>query len=121
MSYGVKVVYCNAKLQPVCDKYYDLNIYLELLKNDLLRMITDVEDIIYECNDNAAKDEWPDEVWMRFCKLKHKILDRAGDIGRLAGNIYEVKEEEHGQNYLGQAGGHTKRVLSDSSCGGAEP
>ena len=117
MKLGVQVVYRNAKMQPVCEKHYDLDTYLELMKSDLLRIITDVEDVIYQSNGCAAKEEWPDAVWLGFSKIKHKILDKAGDISRLAENIYEIKEEEeHGKDSLGQARKYSGCDSAHSSC-----
>lgn len=121
MKYGVRVVYYNAKMQPVCEKHYDLKTYLDLMRNDLLRLITDVEDVIYRSNDSASKDEWSDAVWLGFNKIKHKLLDKAGDIERLTENIYEIKEEDNGQNCMGPSGEHSRCDLHYSSCGGAEP
>ena len=118
MKMGVRVVYCNANAEPVCEKHYDLKTYLDYMRNDLLRLITDVEDVVYQANGNAAKDEWPDAVWLGFSKIKHKILDKAGDIGRLCENIYEIKEEEHGQNCMGQAREYSGSDSAHSSCGG---
>ena len=106
MKLGVRVVYHNAKMQPVCEKHYDLKTYLDFVRSDLLRQITDVEDIIYQTNGCESKEDWPDEVWLGFSKVKHKLLDKAGDIGRLADNIFEVKEEEYGENSLGQTRKH---------------
>ena len=122
MNLGVRVVYCNAKLQPVCEKHYELKTYLELMKNDLLRLITDVEDTIYSVNGCEAKEDWPDNVWLGFSKIKHKLLDKAGDVGRLADNIYEIKEEEeHGKNCVGQAREYPGCDSTHSSCGSSEP
>ena len=121
MKYGVRVVYYNAQMQPVCEKRYDLNTYLEYMRSDLLRLISDVEEAIYQANGCKSKEEWPDAVWLGFSKIKHKILDKAGDVGRLADNIYEIKEEEHGQNHLGQAREHSGSDSAHSSCGGTEP
>lgn len=119
MSLGVRIVYRNAKMEPVCTKCYDLREYTDMLRNDLLRIITDVEDMAYQSNDGKEKDEWPDAAWMTFCKIKHKILDKAGDIGRLPETIIE-KEDEHGPNYLGQERKHQGCVFPDSSCGAEE-
>lgn len=58
-----------------------------MLRADLLRLITDVEDMVYMMNGNKPKDEWADETWASFCRIKHKLLDKAGDIGRLPDNI----------------------------------
>ena len=121
MKLGVQVVYHNSKMQPVCEKHYDLKTYLDFMRNDLLRLITDVEDVLYQANGGAPKDEWADSVWVGFCKIKHKILDKAGDVGRLADNIYEIKGEEHGQDHMGQAREHSGSDTAHSSCGGEEP
>ena len=121
MKLGVQVVYYNQKMQPVCEKHYDLKTYLELMKNDLLRLITDVEDTIYQANGGAAKEDWPDSVWLGFSKIKHKILDKAGDIGRLPDNIYEIKEEEYGQNRMGQTREYSGCDPAHSSCGSEKP
>ena len=117
----MKVVYYNAKMQPVCEKHYDLNTYLELIKSDLLRVITDVEDAIYEANGCLPKEDWSDEVWLKFSKIKHKILDKAGDISRLPDNIYEIKEEESGKNRMGQTREYSECNSPHSSCGSEKP
>lgn len=61
-----------------------------MLRADLLRLVTDVEDLAYLACDNRDKSEWPDDIWAAFCKIKHKLLDKAGDIGRLPENIMNV-------------------------------
>ena len=119
---GVRIVYRNDKLEPTYTKEYSIDEYTELLKLDLLRLITDVEDLIYEVYDGKAKDEWDDRVWVNFCKIKHKLLDKAGDISRLPKNIYEVKEEcDNGADSMGQATGHCRRESVDSSYRCEEP
>lgn len=50
-----------------------------------------MEDLVYEANGNQPKDEWDDGAWIRFCKIKHKIQDKAGEIGRLPENIFEYE------------------------------
>lgn len=90
---GVKVTYRNEKLDPVYEKSYSLREYTEMIRADLLRLITDVEDMVYRMNGNKPKEEWSDESWEAFCRIKHKILDKAGDIGRLPDNVFECSEE----------------------------
>lgn len=63
-----------------------------MVRADLLRLITDVEDLVYRANGNKPKDEWSDESWADFCRIKHKLLDKAGDVGRLPDNIFEYSE-----------------------------
>ena len=86
---NVKITYRNSKLEPVSTQLYDLKDYTDMLRNDLLKVITDIEDGLYIATGNKTKDEWPDEVWGGFTRIKHKLLDKAGAIGRLPENIVE--------------------------------
>lgn len=94
---GVHVVYRDKNLNPVMEKTYALQDYLDLIRSDLLRVITDVEDLVYTLTNDAARENWSDETWTAFCKIKHKLLDKAGDIERLPKNLVEfdgVEKEE---------------------------
>lgn len=90
---GVKIVYRNKKLEPVYETTYSLRDYAEMIRTDILRLITDVEDVMYIANGNKPKEEWTDDSWIAFCKIKHKLLDKAGEIGRMPDNIFENVEE----------------------------
>lgn len=87
----VQVVYRNEKLEPVYDKTYTLRDYTDMLRADLQRLVTDVEDLAYVACDNKDKSDWPDDVWASFCRIKHKQLDKAGDIGRLPDNLIKAE------------------------------
>lgn len=89
---GVKIVYRNEALKPVSEKVYLLREYTDMLRAELLRLIADIEDMAYQANDNKQKSEWSDESWAAFCKIKHKLLDKAGDVGRLPDNLVECEE-----------------------------
>lgn len=65
-------MYRNEKLEPVYDKVYSIQDYTEMLRADLLRLVTDVEDMAYQASGNRDKSEWSDEIWASFCKIKHK-------------------------------------------------
>ena len=60
---------------------------LDMLRQDLLRLITDVENLCYIANENKSKADWSDQTFEEFSRIKHKLLDKAGDIGRLPENI----------------------------------
>lgn len=90
----VRVVYRNERMQPVYVKTYTLRDYTDMLRQDLLRIINDVEDMAYEMNDNADKEDWSDVSQCLFNRIKHKLLDKAGDIGRLPDNIIKVETKE---------------------------
>lgn len=84
---SVKVTYRNSRMEPIDTRLYSLDEYTTMLKTDLQRIITDIEDAFYIASGNKHKDEWPDAVWSSFIRVKHKLLDKAGDIGRLPENI----------------------------------
>lgn len=84
---SVHIVYRNAERMPVADALYAIDEYARMLSNDLLKLITDVEDCIYAATDGQSKEDWNDNTFVRFCKVKHKLLDKAGEISRLPENI----------------------------------
>ena len=79
----VKIQWRNKHMEVVSEKEYPLSVYTDMIRADLLRIISDVEDLCYEANENRVKESWTDESWAAFCKIKHKLLDKAGEIGRL--------------------------------------
>lgn len=83
----VKVTYRDKDMNPTYSKTYSLGEYTDMLRTDLMRLVTDVENLCYLANDNKPKNEWSDETFSMFCLIKHKLLDKAGDIGRIPGNI----------------------------------
>lgn len=90
---NVKITYRNQKLEPVSTQLYTLEDYTGMLRNDLIKIISDIEDGFYAACGNKCRDEWPDDVWASFVRIKHKILDKAGDLQRLPSNIVEAGVE----------------------------
>lgn len=88
---GIRVTYRNKNMQPTYSKVYSINEYTDMLRADLLRLVTDVEELCYAANNNKPKEEWTDETFAGFSKIKHKLLDKAGDVGRIPENLV-VKE-----------------------------
>ena len=88
---GVRVTYRNKDMEPRYSKVYTLKEYTEELRGDLQRLVTDVENLCYAANGNKAREEWSDETFAMFSRIKHKLLDKAGDIGRLPENLV-IKE-----------------------------
>ena len=79
----VVITYRNSKLEPVSTQAYTLEEYTGMLRNDLLKIITDIEDVLYTATDDKVKSEWPDQAWVPYAHIKHKLLDKAGEIGGL--------------------------------------
>ena len=90
---GVLAIYRDKDMTPVYTKTYTLREYTDMIRVDLMRLISDVEDLCYEVNGNRAKEDWSDETYSAFSKIKHKLLDKAGDISRLPDNLIEIRNE----------------------------
>lgn len=90
----VNVVYRDKNLDPTYERSYFLRDYTDMIRMNLIRVISDVEDLIYMMNENKTKQEWPDNIWVKFQHIKHKILDNAGSIGRLPDDIGGEDNEE---------------------------
>lgn len=82
----VEVVYMNKNLEKVNVKTYSLKDYVKSLKLELMRIIMDIEDLIYGVT-GESKDNWSAEVVDEFNKIRHKILDQANAIERLPSNL----------------------------------
>lgn len=83
----VKVVYRDRNLNPTSEKTYLLRDYTDMLKMDMLHLVEDVEDLVLIANGNKPKDEWNDDTWTAFQRIRHKLLDKAGAVGRLPDNM----------------------------------
>lgn len=55
-------------------------------------MITDVESLVYQLT-GKPREQWDDETWSTFTRIRHKLLDKAGEIGRLPENILPAQAE----------------------------
>lgn len=83
----VRVTYRDKDLQPTYTKTYTLNEYAENMRSDLQGLVGDVETLGYIANKNKPKEEWSDDSFAIFSRIKHKLLDKAGEIGRIPSNI----------------------------------
>ena len=86
-DYTVNVVFRNKDMNVTGEKNYGLQEYCLGMKDQLLRVILDVEDAFYSMEDFNRKEEWSEEHLVRFQHLRHKILDVANSIGRMPDNL----------------------------------
>lgn len=86
-NFSVKITYKNRDLEHVSEWVYDFEQYAEMMKRELMRVIMDVEDVIYYLG-GSSKDEWDAETTERFQRIRHKLLDQANAIERLPQNLY---------------------------------
>ena len=83
----VRVEYKNRDMKTWSVREYELRDYADMLRLDLMRLITDVENLCEAATGIPYKEDWPEDVMKTFLHIKHKLLDKAGEIGRLPGNI----------------------------------
>lgn len=60
---------------------------------DIQRVITDVESLVYQLT-GMSREQWDDETWGIFTRIRHKLLDKAGEIGRLPENLITTGTEQ---------------------------
>lgn len=90
---NVRVTYRDKNLQPTYTKTYTLTEYAETMRSDLQGLVGEVETLGYIANGNKPKEEWSDESFAIFSRIKHKLLDKAGEIGRLPSNMTLLTRE----------------------------
>lgn len=83
----VNLEYRDHDMNIVSQKECALEDYTELLKSGIVRLILDAEDLIYKATGGQGKAEWDDEVSTSFYRLRHKLLDMAGEVGRIPQNL----------------------------------
>lgn len=95
----VKITYRDKDLQPTYTKTYSLGEYADNMRADLQGLVGEVETLGYIANGNKPKEDWSDESFSLFNRIKHKLLDKAGEIGRLTSNIV-LKSSEPLSDYV---------------------
>lgn len=102
----IRVPYYNSFKELKNERIYSIEDYTSVLRSDILRIITDVEDIIYDLNGNASKEDWDAKTIDAFNHVKHKLLDKANDIGRLPENICDIDDlkKESVENFIKKLG-----------------
>ena len=83
MAFKVKVKYRNELGDMISSREYLLSDYVGMIRTDLFRVITDVENLYYRLNDGKPKREWETSDMEDFNLVKHRLLDKAGEIERL--------------------------------------
>lgn len=58
-------------------------------------MISDVEALIYHLT-GLPRVEWDVETWKAFSQIRHKLLDKAGEISRLPEHMKEALANKDG-------------------------
>lgn len=90
MNLKTKIAYKNKNLETIQECEYPLQDYMDMISLDLKKIITDVEDLVYMTNGNRPKNEWSEAEIILFNKIKHKILDKAGEVSRVPQCLFDA-------------------------------
>lgn len=82
-DFTVTVNYYSRADQNFVAHSYGFKEYTEMLKLELMRILTDVEDAFYRFNDERPPEEWDEKSSKEFAHIRRKILDQANAIARL--------------------------------------
>lgn len=85
---SIRVEYKNKMLETTGIREFSLEEYTSYIKAGILRILMDVEDLIYEYEGEKRPDEWSPISFRAFQKIRHKLLDRAGEIQRIPDAIH---------------------------------
>lgn len=86
-DFTVNIVYRNKDLDEVGDRSFPVQLYCSNVKSDLMRVILDVENLIYELESYKRKEDWNNEHQQAFQHIRHRILDAANSVERLPENM----------------------------------
>jgi len=115
----VKVTYRDKELNPTYTKTYTLPEYADSIRSDLQSLVGEVETLGYLANGNKPKEEWSDASFATFTRIKHKLLDKAGEIGRLPSNMMQLKREPL-SSYVAQILNGEEDEYGESSMGSGD-
>ncbi len=102
MDMYIRIVRHNSELEKVAEELYPLNEYCNFLSQGTIGLIQDVENILYK-SFGESKSGWPEGTLESFNAIRHKLLDRAGELRRLPENITELTKEEK-EEYIKEIG-----------------
>lgn len=84
----VRIAYRDSNLDIVDTRDYDIDDYTALLATSIRGAIGDVESALYDVT-QREKSEWDENTIRCFNRIKHKLLDSAGEVERLSRNMYD--------------------------------
>lgn len=79
----VTVNYYNREKQDMKAETYGFKEYTELLKQELIQILVNVEDVFYRLNDERPPAEWDERSIKEFSHIRRKLLDQANAVARL--------------------------------------
>lgn len=115
----VRVTFRDKDLKPTYTKTYTLPEYSEAMRADLQSLVGEVETLGYIANKNKPKEEWSDESFALFTRIKHKLLDKAGEIGRLTSNM-TLRTREPLSNYMARLLNEEDEAYGESCVGSGD-
>lgn len=86
-DYTVTITIKNKDMESVSERTYSLASYCKEMKNNLARIINDVETVLDVLHDGRGKEEWNPDALQRFTVIRRNLLNAANNIERLPGNM----------------------------------
>lgn len=66
-----------------------------MIRLDLLKVISDMEDLLYAATGGKRKQDWPPDLIAGFNRIKHRLLDKAGEVQRLPETLHLEEEKKN--------------------------
>lgn len=82
-GFSVSIEYRDKDMNRIGEMEYSLKDYVEKQRYDMMKVLVDIEGIIYKATENKEKEEWPDDYMNMFKSVRHRIFDIANSISRI--------------------------------------
>lgn len=82
-GFSIAIEYRDKDMNKIGESEYSLKDYVEKQRYDMMKILVDIEDIIYEATDKKPKEEWPDRYAQIFKNARHRIFDVANSVCRI--------------------------------------
>jgi len=71
------------ELETVVEKEYDFHQYTEMVYQNIMNVLSEIENAFYSIAGGEQKKDWPPEIQNKFKSIRNKMLDQANAVRRL--------------------------------------
>lgn len=82
-GFSVSIEYRDKDMNKIGEMEYSLKDYVEKQRYDMMKVLVDIEGIIYKATNGKEKEEWPKEYMDMFKDVRHRIFDIANSVSRI--------------------------------------
>lgn len=82
-GFSVSIEYRDKDMNKIGEMEYSLKDYVEKQRYDMMKILVEIEGIIYKATGGKEKEEWPSAYMDMFKDVRHHIFDVANSVSRI--------------------------------------